>query len=266
MNKTKNLRTSKIVAMHYVKLVFRSFLFVVASTVYIINRIYNKSFTLNEIHYGKPAIFIIWTVFIVEMIMRFFPAKLESMGCQKQFARNYRSVKDCDKPQGQSWKRTFAVAAIWIGLNTVIALLYILNIIDSGILLLISLAFSICDIVCILFFCPFQIWFMKNKCCGTCRIYNWDYVMMFTPLMFIKNFYTLSLVLVALALLIKWEILVSRHPERFCENSNLSLSCGLCEEKLCHHKKQLQTYLQKGKFNLHGNAFIKSLKDRLKPD
>lgn len=266
MNKTKNLKTSKIVVLHYIKLVFRSLLFVLATTVYIVNRVYDKRFALNDIHYGKAAIFVIWIVFIVEMVLRFFPSDKESMGCQKQFARNYKPIKSCKAPKLQAWQRTFAVAAAWIGLNAVIALLYFLKIFDSGILLLISLAFSVCDIVCILFFCPFQTWFMKNKCCGSCRIYNWDYAMMFTPLIFIKNFYTLSLVAVALALLIKWEILAHTHPERFCEDTNLSLSCGLCEEKLCHHKKQLQTYLQKGKFNLRGNAFIKSLKNKLKSE
>ncbi|MBP3691865.1 MAG: hypothetical protein J6I80_01325 [Clostridia bacterium] len=264
--KNSKHKTSKIVKMHYVKLVFRSLLFILAATVYLVNRIHDKSFSINDIHYGKPAIFVIWAVFIIEMILRFFPAKVESMGCQKQFARNYRPIKTSDKPKNQSGWRTFSVAAAWIGLNSVIALLYFLKIFDTGILLLISLAFSICDVICILFFCPFQTWFMKNKCCGTCRIYNWDYAMMFTPLIFINNFYTLSLVAVALALLIKWEILVHRRKERFCENTNLSLSCGLCEEKLCHHKKQLQTFLQNGKFNLKGNAFIKSLKEKLKQD
>ena len=86
--KDLKLKTSKIVKMHYVKLVFRSLLFILAATVYLVNRIHNKSFSINDIHYGKPAIFIIWVVFIVERILRFFPDKVESMGCQKQFARN----------------------------------------------------------------------------------------------------------------------------------------------------------------------------------
>ncbi len=264
MKNKKKLKTSKIVVMHYIKLVFRCLLFVLAATVYIVNRVLDKSFSINDIHYGKAAIFVIWIVFIIEMVLRFYPSRFESMGCQKQFAKNFKPMKNDEKPQMQSSKGVLAVATAWVCLNSVIAALYYTKIIDTGILLLISLAFSVCDIICILFFCPFQTWFMKNKCCGSCRIYNWDYAMMFTPLIFIKNFYTLSLVLVALALLIKWEVLAHRRPERFCENTNLSLSCGMCEEKLCHHKKQLQTYLQKGKFNLRGNAFIKSLKEKLR--
>ena len=94
--------------------------------------------------------------------------------------------------------------------------------------------------ICILFFCPFQTWFMKNRCCAVCRIYNWDFAMMFTPYLFIPNGYTWSLLGMSLLLLIRWEITVHRHPERFAENTNAALSCKNCEEKLCHHKKQLQ--------------------------
>ena len=36
-------------------------------------------------------------------------------------------------------------------------------------------------VICILFYCPFQMWFLKNRCCVNCRIYNWDYAFLFTP-------------------------------------------------------------------------------------
>ena len=93
--------------------------------------------------------------------------------------------------------------------------------------------------ICILFFCPFQSWLMKNKCCVTCRIYNWDYAMMFTPLFFVKNGFTWSLLALSVALLIRWELTFYRHPERFSENTNAYLKCKNCTEKLCAHKTQL---------------------------
>jgi hypothetical protein len=34
-------------------------------------------------------------------------------------------------------------------------------------------------------------------------------------------------------------------PQRFTENTNESLSCAHCKEKLCQHKKQLRAYLKK---------------------
>ena len=37
------------------------------------------------------------------------------------------------------------------------------------------------------------------------------------------------------------EIAVYRYPERFSEKTNAYLHCENCTEKLCTHKKQLQT-------------------------
>lgn len=166
------------------------------------------------------------------------------MGCQKQFFRNYKSTeKSPHEATNQSATQTFAVAAFWLLLNAVIDVCYFLHLIDEGILLLLSLAFSVCDMICILFFCPFQTWVMKNKCCINCRIYNWDYAMMFTPLLFVGSFYTWSLLAFALALLIRWEVTYRSHPERFSETTIECLFCKNCTEKLCHHKKQLQHFL-----------------------
>ena len=66
--------------------------------------------------------------------------------------------------------------------------------------MLISLFYAVCDRICVLFFCPFQVWIMKNRCCVHCRIYRWDYVMMFTPLLFVPGPYSWSLLGLALIL------------------------------------------------------------------
>ena len=115
------------------------------------------------------------------------------------------------------------------------------GILDDGILILLCSAYSICDIICILFFCPFQTWFMKNKCCSSCRMYNWDYAMMFTPLFFVRRGYAWGLLALSVALLIRWEITFYLHPERFSEKTNDYLRCANCTEKLCSHKKQLHS-------------------------
>ena len=74
---------------------------------------------------------------------------------------------------------------------------------------------------------------MKNKCCTTCRIFNWDHLMMFTPMLFIKGFYSYSLILLAFGVFAVWEICVFLYPERFWENSNMALKCSECTDKLC---------------------------------
>lgn len=252
---------SKISAMHYAKLIFRSALFIIALIVYIINRMRNATSPFGGLEHKPFILTFIWIVFVLEMVLRFFPSKLESMGCQKQFKRNFKPTKKVS-PKNVSWQVTFSIAAAWVILNGLIGLLYYKNIIDEGILLLICLMYSVCDMICILFFCPFQTWFMKNKCCTTCRIYNWDYAMMFTPLVFTKSPFYWSILVCALVLLARWEITYKLHPEWFSETTNCSLSCVNCEEKLCHHKKQLKGFLNKNKayLQLKGNQIISSYK------
>ena len=82
--------------------------------------------------------------------------------------------------------------------------------------------------------------------------------MMFTPLIFIivvpygengflPNPFAIVLVATSLALVIKWEIIYRRHPERYSDQTNLSLRCENCKEKLCEHKKQLQKLIAKSR-------------------
>ncbi len=243
----RKVKLSKISLYHYAKLVFHSLMFLTVLVLYIVNRVQGNHTIENSNQFTWVFLFMMWLVFMIEMIFRFRPADIESMGCQKVFKKNYSPVSEKRniKPQHQSWKRTFWVAFVWICFNAVFGVLFYLNVIDEGFLILLSLAYSVCDMICILFFCPFQTWFMKNKCCNTCRIYDWDYIMMTTPLVFIPNILTWTLVGAALALLIKWEIIYKKHPERFAENTNKNLKCANCKEKLCVHKKQLQAYLLK---------------------
>ena len=252
---------SKTSTMHYIKLVFRSSLFAIALIIYIINRIRNATSPFGGLEKQPFILSFIWIVFVLEMTLRFFPSKFESMGCEKQFKKNYKPTGKT-KLKNVSWEVTFSIIVSWTALNSLIGLLYFSNIIDEGVLLLISLAYSVCDMICILFFCPFQTWFMKNKCCTTCRIYNWDYAMMFTPLVFTKDPFYLSILICAVILLIRWEVTYKLHPERFSESTNCSLSCANCEEKLCHHKKQLKGFLNKNKayLQLKGNQIISNYK------
>ncbi|MBR5533984.1 MAG: hypothetical protein IKU62_03980 [Ruminiclostridium sp.] len=238
-------KLSKISAKHYAELVFRSLLFLSAVFMYVTGWVRDPDQLFGDVRNIHPLLWVVWLVLIVEMILRFFPSSLESMGCQKQFPKNYMPRPDGPETvKLETGKSTLTTALAWFALNGVIGILYFIGIIDAGILLLISLAYSVCDMICILFFCPFQTWFQKNKCCTTCRIYNWDYAMMATPLVFVPTWYTWSLLACALALLIRWELAVRRHPEWFSEKTNCALSCSQCQEKLCTHKKQLRRFLK----------------------
>jgi hypothetical protein len=231
-------KISKIYALHYFKLITRSALFLLSVLFYILGRA--EILTDNIV---LPSV--VWIFFVIGMMLRLFPSKFESMGCQKQFKRNYEPISKAVLPEIHTWKRTMVVALAWFLLNGVIGALYFFGILDKGELVLIAIFYSVCDVICILFFCPFQTWFMKNRCCTTCRIYNWDFAMMFTPLVFIPHWYTYSLLGLALLILLKWEITYRVHPERFSPSTNRCLDCSRCEEKLCSHKRQLRGFIQK---------------------
>ena len=231
-------KLSVVSTLHYVRLVYRSVIFVLLAVFYILYRTKDGD-AITVLLEKRPVVIVgVWLIFVVEMILRFFPSKVESPGCQKQFERNYIKSGESEIVI-QDNNAVLLVALVWIGFNALFGALHMMGILDDGIMLLLCSAYSVCDMICILFFCPFQTWFMKNKCCSVCRIYNWDYAMMFTPLFFIPKTYTWSLLLLSVLLMVRWEIGFYKHPERFSENTNEYLKCRNCTEKLCTHKKQL---------------------------
>lgn len=235
---TKKMKLTVVSTLHYVRLLYRSALFLSLLILYIRYRL-SAGGEITDLIESRPAVLgILWLVFTIEMILRFFPSRYESPGSQKQFARNYirTGQTQIEIPDNNA---TLLVALIWICFNAVFGALYMAGIFDDGIMLLISSAYSVCDMICILFFCPFQSWFLKNKCCSACRIYNWDYAMIFTPLFFVRKTYSWSLLTMSVILLLRWEITFFLHPERYSEKTNGYLHCKNCTEKLCSHKKQL---------------------------
>ncbi len=246
MNKWSHMSRS-----HLFKLIYRSVLFLSALIYYVAclstgKGEYGQDKDVLFVSFGQgvPVFLIIMTVvFISEMVLRLFPTKHEAIGNQKIFKVNYIPTPNAQKakPRKQHPLRTLLVISAWIALNIVLGGLNLAGIIADDIMVLICLAYSICDLICIMFFCPFQAWMMKNKCCTTCRIYNWDYIMMFTPFLFLvfKPAPVFHYVMLggALVVLLLWEISYIRHPERFTENTNDRLSCKSCNEKLCRHNK-----------------------------
>jgi hypothetical protein len=237
-------RISVVSTLHYIRLAYRSVLFLLLLIGYIRFRVYDQDSVIDIVEKMPGIIYVTCAVFVIEMIMRFFPSRYESPGCQKQFAHNYIKSGNTEIliPDNNA---AVLVALVWIVFNGIFGALHMAGILDDGIMILLCSAYSICDIICILFFCPFQTWFMKNKCCSACRIYNWDYAMMFTPLFFVRKSYTWSLLALSVALLIRWEITFYLHPERFSEKTNDYLQCRNCTEKLCAHKKQLSSLWKK---------------------
>ncbi len=227
-----------VFALHYVKLAFRSILLVFALVLFALGK--QELLYEMELLWGG-----IWLLLFLGILLRFIPSHLESVGAQKQLARNYIPKGEHATPPTQSKRTLIAMLLVWLVPSAGVAALYFTGVIGRGFLLLLTLFLAVLDVVCILFFCPFQTWILKNRCCTTCRIYNWDYAMMLTPLLFVPSFYTYTLYGAALALLIQWEVEHYRHPERFYAETNACLDCSHCEERLCTHKRQLRTFIRK---------------------
>jgi hypothetical protein len=177
------------------------------------------------------------------MILQIIPVKNKiALGSQKLFANRFRPIQGKINAKAlkdyvtTTTKSAYKVMLLWTLLVSLIGVLYYAQVLDKRWLFIISVVFYVCDLVCVLIWCPFRL-IMKNKCCTTCRIFNWDHLMMFSPLIFVTGVYTALIVLLSLASLLIWEFRYYAHPERFFEESNETLKCKNCKEKLCRKYK-----------------------------
>lgn len=182
---------------------------------------------------------LLWLLWVVDMIEQLVPVRKKiPIGSQKLFKLRFRPVRRCiDREKIRRYavnttRAAYKVMLLWVALLVVLGVLHHRGVLSDSALFLISTAFYVCDLICVLIWCPFRL-MMKNRCCTTCRIFNWDHLMMFTPMMFIGGFFPLSLVLLAVAVWIIWELFVLLYPERFWEGSNEALKCSACTDKLC---------------------------------
>lgn len=142
---------------------------------------------------------------------------------------NYESLRDYVI---KTTKKAYRVFVIWAALMVVIGILYFTETITYREIFLTSVVFFVCDLICVLVWCPFRL-ILGNKCCTTCRIFNWDHAMMFLPLAYIPGLYTTSLLILSIFIWIIWEVHMMIYPERFWEVTNVSLRCTECTDKLC---------------------------------
>ncbi len=182
---------------------------------------------------------LLWLIWMGDMILQILPIKSRiPLGSQKLFANRFRPIRDkvniktVREHVARMSEAAFGVMVLWCLLIAAIGFLYFWGVIDKLTLFMISLVFYVCDLVCVLIWCPFRL-MLKTKCCTTCRIFNWDHLMMFSPLLFVGGFYAWSLFAVAALAFLVWELSVLVYPERFWEVTNTALKCSECTDKLC---------------------------------
>lgn len=238
------IEPTRMLKRYTVNFLLRATIFVCIFTLYLLD----KPLMLELIHYpiykGINPLHVLWLIFMGLMIVHIFPPNTITMalrkGQQEQYLEeeNYSEIELLKFVQDQNVK-AWKVMLIWLCLNAVIGIAYLVKLIDEIDLLMITVFFFLCDYICILIFCPYQTTIMKNRCCVNCRIYDWGHFMMFTPMLFIKSLYSWSLFFTSLVVLIKWEINYAKHPERFWSGSNKRIQCSTCTDKTCQIKNLL---------------------------
>ncbi len=193
----------------------------------------------NQFFRRLSVFHLLWVIWVIDMIQQIIPIKNKlALGSQKLFANRFRPVREKIHKQAlKKYIRTttrgaYIVMILWILLLTAVGILYYTGVINKLWLFMIAVLFYVCDLICVLIWCPFRL-IMKNKCCTTCRIFNWDHFMMFSPLVFAGGFFSLSLVVLAVLAWLIWELFVLLYPKRFWERTNQALQCRECTDKLC---------------------------------
>ena len=181
----------------------------------------------------------LWLLWILDMLWQLIPVQKNlPLGSQKLFQFRFKPISEAINYKAlrkhiiETTKAAYLVMILWVALTGVLSVLRYLRVLNDIVLFMISTAFYVCDLICVLIWCPFRL-IMKNRCCTTCRIFNWDHLMMFTPMLMVRGFFSRSLLIMAIGVWLVWELCVMMYPERFWEHSNESLRCANCTDKLC---------------------------------
>jgi len=220
---------------HIYKLIFRAALFLLAVFFHI-------DFT-NPFVYPLSAVFlgIIWLILVVEMTERIIPNKKVTMGARKHFATSFATAKPLQSITKLHQGAFLSSFSWFIITSAIIFTLHIVGQLSPQNILILTLFYSLVDLAFIIFFCPFRKLFMKNFCCQSCRIYNWDYMMMCAPLLLFPSLFSLTLVGLAALVLIFWEYNLIKNPQRFKRETNGNLRCDSCVDKLCGLSREKTT-------------------------
>lgn len=240
----KKIEKTRMLNRYLMTFSVRLIIFVGVAIFYATNKSFMHNMMTQPIWMGISPIHVLWLVFMIMMLGHIFPTEKLSMAIRKADKKEYVArepyselelLKFVQTQNVRAWK----VMLCWLIFNGIFGILFLMGIIQEVDLLMLTVFYYLCDYICILFYCPFQSIIMKNRCCVNCRIYEWGHFMMFTPMLFIRNFFSWSLFFTSCVVLIKWEIVYAKHPERFWYGSNKNLQCTNCKDKICQIKKKI---------------------------
>ncbi len=193
------------------------------------------------INYIFPVIFI---YFVIDSLVVIIPNINKYLPAMKHFSSYYQERPNYDKNilgkiSIKNNKKAFFTFILYFGAITILGLIYLsFDNFEEIHIYLLFLFINLMDYFCILIWCPFKNLIFKNSCCYTCRITNWDRLMKFSILIFVPNFFTITLFVLGILIFLMWEFSHHLHPERFYSISNNALRCTSCIETSCKKKKE----------------------------
>ena len=233
------ISVSDIRKRYIIRLTFRCVIFICAVVLVFTNFAPHDILQGFAFFHKYSLLHLLWVIWMLDMAAQLFPIKKTiALGSHKVFRKRFRPVLDRISPEALkkhialTTRSAYKVMLVWIALIAALGVLKYMGVLSDAHLFLVSVAFYVCDLICVLVWCPFRL-MMGNKCCTTCRIFNWDHLMMFTPMLYVKGFFSWSLLWVAIVVWLAWELCVAFYPERFWEKSNAALKCSECTDKLC---------------------------------
>jgi hypothetical protein len=198
-------------------------------------------FSLNTFH-------LVWLLTLLILLKRFIPRMNTKISSGKIFEKNYVAaggLRSSSLGKLIAYKRKMDHGALksafyWTIVIVAMGPLYYMGLLNRVGLFVVVIFFIFMDQFCVTVWCPFK-WLIRNKCCKTCRINNWGYFMAFSPLIWVPSFWTYSILLLSLAVVVQWEVLFNRHPERFYEGYNTILICRNCVTKCSRRQAGVTT-------------------------
>ncbi len=246
----KKINLTAILNRYFFKFFVRIAIFTAVFVAYLINKevIYKA---VTEPFWDRVSfIHILWLLFMLMMLFHIIPNSKLPMSLRKSQEQQFIEVPGYSELElrrfvHQQNKRAWLVMLVWLCFNGIWGALYLMGIMDEADLIMLTVFYFLSDYICILLWCPFQDFIMGNLCCTNCRIYDWGHFMMFTPMLFIRDFFSWSLFFTSCVVLIHWELVYAKHPERFWKGSNQILQCQICGDKTCQIKRGISGFLFK---------------------
>ena len=232
-----------MVEIHQKKLAFRTGVLMVAFGLALLNpslleMLFFLDLGLFRFHH------LLWLLLMLGMFQVFIPAFNDHVSCGRMFAKHYTpsahsyTQEQLEDSVRRNNRGALRAAMVWLVVLSLIGWFRWSGWLGNRGIHLLVVFFYFADEFCINVWCPFRVWIVRNTCCNTCRIFNWGHFMMFSPYLFLPQFWTWSLLAVSTAILIQWEIMNARHSHRFSILSNAKLQCVNCLQARCRYMQQ----------------------------